>query len=328
VGETARRIGLFFHSALVCAVLAGCNTIATAPDQEDGRGPDVIEKVRSIDLLPRSPSEVQQADLSTGRRAKPIIYAAEPVGATRDGASIQQPPLTGAGRDSIELNFENAAVASVAKVVLGDMLGVGYVIDPRVQGTISLSSGRPIPKSEVLFALENALRVAGIALVRDNAAYRLMPQAEAVGAGNTDAPERTEPGYGLSIVPLQYASAQMLIKLVENFGTKAGMLRSDPSRNLILIQGTGSERRTAIDLLLGFDVDWMQGQSVGIFPVENSNPEPIIAELEKIIDSGEGGVTQHVVRLQPIGRMNAILAVTRQHQQCTFLDPRLLREVW
>jgi len=199
------------------------------------------------------------------------------------------------------------------------MLGVGYVIDPRVQGTISLSSGRPIPKSEVLFALENALRVAGIALVRDNAAYRLMPQAEAVGAGNTDAPERTEPGYGLSIVPLQYASAQMLIKLVENFGTKAGMLRSDPSRNLILIQGTGSERRTAIDLLLGFDVDWMQGQSVGIFPVENSNPEPIIAELEKIIDSGEGGVTQHVVRLQPIGRMNAILAVTRK--------PEVLRRI-
>ena len=29
-------------------------------------------------------------------------------------------------------------VASVAKVVLGDMLGVGYVIDPRVQGTDQL----------------------------------------------------------------------------------------------------------------------------------------------------------------------------------------------
>src|SRR5262249_14439002 len=29
-------------------------------------------------------------------------------------------------------------------------------------------------------------------------------------------------------------------------------------------------------------------------------------------DSGEGGVTQHMVRLQPIGRMNAVLAVTRK----------------
>jgi general secretion pathway protein D len=56
----------------------------------------------------------------------------------------------------------------------------------------------------------------------------------------------------------------------------------------------------------------MRGQSVGIFPVQNSNPEPIIAELEKILDSGEGGLSQSIIKFQPIGRMNAVLAVTRK----------------
>ena len=107
------------------------------------------------------------------------------------------------------------------------------MIDPRVQGTISLSSARPIPKSDVMFALENALRIAGVALVRDNAAYRLMPQADAVGAGSVDNAERTEPGYGISIVPLQHVSAQTVLKLVDSFATKPGMVRADASRNLI-----------------------------------------------------------------------------------------------
>ena len=59
---------------------------------------------------------------------------------------------------------------------------------------------------------------------------------------------------------------------------------------MIIIQGSGAERRTAIDTVLSFDADWMRGQSVGIYPVRNSAPEPIIAELEKIMDAGEGGL--------------------------------------
>jgi general secretion pathway protein D len=319
VGKKARRISLLVQFAVASALLAACNTMSGVADLENAHEPDVLERIRSVDLLPRTPNQVQQTELSTGRRAKPIIYQAEPPDDTSQTASVRQTAQSVARGDSFELNFENVAVASVAKVVLGDILGVGYVIDPRVQGTISLSSARPIPKTDIPFALENALRVSGIALVRDNAAYRLMPQADAVGTGAADTPESTEPGYGISVVPLQYVSAQMLLKLVENFGTKAGMLRADTSRNLVLAQGTGSERRTAVDLLLSFDVDWMRGQSVGIFPVENANPEPIIAELEKIIDSGEGGVTQQMVRLQPIGRMNAVLAVTRK--------PEMLRRI-
>jgi general secretion pathway protein D len=56
----------------------------------------------------------------------------------------------------------------------------------------------------------------------------------------------------------------------------------------------------------------MRGQAVGIFPIQSSNPEPIIAELEKILDSGEGGLSQNVVKFQPVARMNAILVVTRK----------------
>ncbi len=319
MGRTARRIGLFVQGILFCALLAACNTMTGVAEKDGTQDPDVFDKVRSIDLLPRYPNQIQQAQLATGRPAKPVIYPAEPAGEPLQPASAQPTSPAAASGDGFELDFNNSPIASVAKVVLTDILGVGYVIDPRVQGTVSLSSARPIPKSDVLFALENALRIAGVALVRDNAAYRLMPQADAVGAGPADTAERTEPGYGISIVPLQYVSAQTVVKLVDSFATKPGMVRADVNRNLILIQGSGSERRNAIDLVLGFDADWMRGQSVGIFPVQNGNPVQVIAELEKIVDSGDGGMTQNVVKFQAMPRTNAVLAVTRK--------PELLRRV-
>jgi type II secretory pathway component GspD/PulD (secretin) len=92
--------------------------------------------------------------------------------------------------EGYDLNFDNAPVATLAKVILGDILGVGYIIDPRVQGTVTLASGRPVSKSDILFVLENALRLSNVALVNDGWGYRLIPIGEAIGSGRVDGVSR------------------------------------------------------------------------------------------------------------------------------------------
>ncbi len=240
------------------------------------------------------------------------VRAAMYEGTEVTGVSDDRPQMAASG-GGFDLNFENTPVATVAKVVLGDILHVGYTIDPRVQGTVSLVSVRPVPKSDIVFVLENALRLSGVVLLRDTSGYRLTPLGDAVGAGRVDAASASpEPGFGVSVVPLQYVSAQTLLKLMDSFATKAGAVRADVGRNLILVQGTGPERRTAVDTVLSFDVDWMRGQSVGIFPISSGSPAPIIAELEKIVDSGENGLSQNVIKFMPIARLNAVLVVSRK----------------
>ena len=278
-----------------------------------------MDRVRSLDLLPRFPQQGASAGQSgVGANAKAQVYP----GVTIPAVEGAEPRPTPSG-EGYELNFENTPIASVAKVVLGDILATGYTIDPRVQGMISLSSGRPVPRSDLLFVLENALRLSGVVLVKDVQGYRLIPLGDAVGAGNLDTAEaRAEPGYGVSVVPLRYVSASTLIKLLDSFATKPGTVRADTTRNMLLIQGSGAERKAAIDTVLGFDVDWMRGQSVGVFPVRFSSPEPIVTELEKIMDSGDGGLSQNIVKFQIVARLNAILVVTRK--------PNLLKtaETW
>src|ERR1700738_5042997 len=291
---------------LSASLLTSCNsaTIGSADTAEI----DVLDKVRSLDILPRQPQQMNGGQPSTGQRSRAAVY---------DGTEVTdipetRPQPTGSG-SGFDLNFENTPVTTVAKVVLGDILGTGYTIDPRVQGTVSLVSVRPVPKSDVIFVLENALRLSGVVLVRDTAGYRLTPLGDAVGSGRVDAAAASpEPGYGVSDVPLQYVSAQTLLKLLDSFATKPGTVRADTTRNILLIQGSGAERRAAVDTVLSFDVDWMRGQSVGIYPIANSAPEPIIAELEKIMDSGESGLSHDVVKFQSMNRLNAILVVSRK----------------
>jgi len=307
------RVAVSAFCLASAVALSACNLTGV----DEGRPPDLIDKIRQIDLTPR---QLGRGDDSTARAQAPRALVVE--GQVGGPAGNEPLPPMSPGSEGFELNFENTPVSTVAKVILGDILGLGYTIDPRVQGTISLASGRPVPKSDMLYALETALRINNVVLIRDATGYRLVPAGEAVGGGNLDrsaAGQPPGPGYGITVVPLRYVSAATLIKLLDNFATKANMVRADAGRNVLIVQGSSVERRAAVEIVLSFDTDWMRGQSVGIYPVRNSTPEPLIAELEKIIDNGEGGLSQGMVKLQPVSRLNAIMVVTRK--------PELLRTV-
>ena len=291
-------------------VLAAC--LLHDPSDEakpnDVRAQSVTDQVRAVDLSPKTPFPTNDGGIGNPPPSAAAVYLGDttaPVRAATDAGAD-------AGSDGYDLNFENAPVTTVAKVILGDILGTGYTIDPRVQGTITLSSGRAVSRADVLFVLENALRMSNVTMVRDRGGYRLIPAADATGSVFVDTDEATRAGYGVSVVPLRYVSAQAMLKLLDGFGVKPNAVRVDNTRNLVIIQGTGPERRSAVETILSFDGDWMRGQSVGVFPIHNSTPEPIITEIEKIMDTGEGGLSQNLIKFQPVSRLNAILVVSRK----------------
>jgi len=300
-------LSTFGALVMIATTLAAC--FATVREDEM-RSPDVMDRVRSLDLSPRAPRAAEPTGNPSDRRRPIVVEGGKTPSEATETLAQAGATASGSGYD---LNFENTPVTNVAKVILGDILGVGYTIDPRVQGTVSLASGRPVAKGDILFVLENALRMSNVVLLRDAAGYRLMPLGEAIGAGAIDRDAASaDPGYGISVVPLRHVSAATLIKLLDSFAMKAGAVRADSARNMLLIQGTGPERQNAIETVLSFDADWMRGQSVGIYPIHNSAPEPLITELEKIVDAGEGGLGQNVIKFHPISRSNSILVVARK----------------
>ncbi|CAL8975140.1 Type II secretion system protein D [Rhodoplanes serenus] len=310
---TARSISIVIGAVAVAAVLIGCSMPDVPFYRGETRPPDVVESIRRLDIQPRQPTDAGSGSSGMSATPRPVIYpGTEPVTVTQERADGLVGGDVPAGTDGYDLNFEGAPVTTVAKAVLGDILGVGYTIDPRVQGTVTLASGRPIPRSELPFVLENALRMSSVVMVRDASGYRLIPASDALGTGTAETGASAEAGYGITVIPLRHVSAQTALRLLDGFAVRSGAARAEATRNLLLVQGTSSDRRAALDTVLSFDVDWMRGQSVGIYPLRSSTPEPIIAELERIMDSGEGGLSQQLVKLVPVARMNAVMVVTKK----------------
>ena len=141
-------------------------------------------------------------------------------------------------------NFENTPVTTVAKVVLGDILGVGYTIDPRVQGSLTSPLAGRSRDQTFCSCWKMRYAVSNIVLVRDTAGYRIVPLGDAIGSAmSTMIRPGRSPATEFRVVPLHYVSVQTLIKLLDSFATKPGTVRADATRNMLLIQGSGAERR-------------------------------------------------------------------------------------
>jgi general secretion pathway protein D len=295
--------------------LPGCVT-SNASLPEDAAPRDAFNAVRNADFSPRFPTTDSRSDGSS-ESPKALLFPGadidpEPRRSNQDPtmrpASLQQAAFVKG--DGVEINFDGADVQTVAKYLLGDVLQLNFVVDPRVQGTVTLASSGPIPRKDVLPAFESVLRMSNAAIVRSGNLVKIVPITDA-GANGSVSAGAGEPGFGVSLVPLRYTSAETVAKTAESFLARPGSIRTVPSRNLLLIQGTTAERQATLDLVETFDVEWLRDQSVGVYPLKSTSPETMIAELEKIFETKEGGLGQGVIRFQPVSRMNAVMVVTK-----------------
>jgi general secretion pathway protein D len=312
------RVGIVFVQV---SVLAGCGMSQFISKLENGgtfNSSDAAATVRNTDLSAKSPTQFDERSGGSDQALKPLLFPGTPA----DVAPASPDPDSGTGirtasaqpisfsGDGVEMNFESADIQTVAKTLLGDVLQQNFVVDPRVQGTVTLASVGPIARKDVLPAFESALRMQNAALVHDGKFLKIVPMPEAA-EHTTISTGAGEPGFGISVVPLHYVSATTVAHTAESLIGKSGALRVDKARNLVFVQGTTSEREAALDVISTFDVEWLRNQSVGVYPLKSTSPETMITELEKVFETQDGGPGQGIIRFQPISRMNAVMVVTK-----------------
>jgi general secretion pathway protein D len=225
------------------------------------------------------------------------------------GMTIGQRPLTSFETEpdgSITLNFVNTDIREVISAILGDALKVSYTIDPRVQGTITVRTSQPLPAASAIPVLEDILSMNGAALMKTGDTYKIVPLEGASGGF------RTEPGYGVHVIPLQFASAAAMSSLLEPYVPPGRVLRTDTGRNVLLFAGTNREARELEELVEIFDVDWMTGMSFAIFPLKSSEAKTVAQELDRVFGQDLESEGAGIVQFVPIERQNAILVITAQ----------------
>lgn len=229
--------------------------------------------------------------------------------------TFREPPVAVSANGGVTLNFVDADITDVVAAILGETLGMNYEIDPRVQGTVTVRTARPVPRDAVIPALEEILAARGAALVRSDTLNRVLPleaAAATLGTAGFRSADRIDQGFGLYFFPLEFTYAQSLRGVLEAFVPPGRVLRADAQRNLLIFAGTSAEARDLESLIATFDIDRMAGMSFGLYPVRFADLPSLISELRAIFGADGESAAAGVVRFLPIERLNAVLAVSAQ----------------
>jgi len=226
------------------------------------------------------------------------------------------PKKPGAAPDGsgVTLNFEGASIRDVVKVIF-ETLKQNYVIDPQVQGEVTVQTSRPLTQDQLLPTLETLLRASNAVLVREGGVYRIIPAAGALQQSNlTPRLRGSRVGYGVRIVPLNYVSALEMQTIIAPLLPDGAILRADASRNLLMLAGTPQELNSVQDTIDTFDVNWLRGMSIGMFRLRSIDSQAVAAELNQLLGEGSGTPIAGLVRLVPLNKLNAVLVITPQKE--------------
>jgi general secretion pathway protein D len=223
-------------------------------------------------------------------------------------------PGSSSNADGITINLVGASVQEVARTVLGDILGVNYIVSDKVKGTVTLRTVRPVDKAGLMEIFDAVLRAEGAAMVVEGGVHKIVPAAEAAAGGAPLRPSRlgrpAVGGMATDIAPLKYVAATEMERILKSAAPAAGVLRVDSSRNLLVLSGTQSELAAMRELINVFDVDSMRGMSFGLFPIETSDPEAIASELDTIFGNDKDGPTKGIVRFIGNKRLKSVLVIS------------------
>ena len=208
--------------------------------------------------------------------------------------------------------------ASLTEMIdlLAKRLKINYILDPAVQGTVSIFTYGEVKPVDYMPLLETILRVNGDAMVKVGDLYRIVPvnrinQLPLAPMVNVD--PKTLPDderMVMNLMFLKYATATEIQNLVKPFLGEGAFVSVYEPANLLLIEDNARSMKRTMDLIALFDSDQFAGQRVRLFEVENSRPSDLQHELDQIFkayalsDKAAGSV-----KFIPVDRINTIIAV-------------------
>jgi len=304
-GNSLLRQHLVISTAAVFA-LAGCVS-ADAPSPRRPGPP-----VAASQSAPQQPAEVRLAPNGQDQAVEPTVQTGS--GRFVDSSAA----INRSGRGNIVVKLVDVEVGDAVQQVLGDTLGLNYVIEGDISGSVTIQTTRPVDQRTLLQMLGGALSSAGAVLINEGGFYRVAPldaagsASRVVGYGSSVTDLR--PGPGVQVVPLRHISATEMEKILRPIAGEGAIARVDTARNLLILKEDSRNLASMLDMVDLFDVDYMAGMSFALIPVKNTAASNLVYELEQLFGAKSDSPMAGLVRFMPIERLNSVLAIASQPQ--------------
>ena len=245
------------------------------------------------------------------------VYTGSGVFINEEAARKKEAPVSADGE--IVLNFEGESIQSVIHTILGEVLQENFTIAPGVGGEVTFSTSSAVSRDQLLPILEMILQWNSATLVYKDGGYQVLPVANAI-AGNLSpriGDIEGAQGYQVMGVALKYIAATEMAKILEPYVREGAMVQTDQFRSMLFLAGTPDELANYMRIVQIFDVDWLKGMSVGIYPLHTVEVGAIITELQGIFGTEGDTPLAGMFRFVPLERLSSIMVITYQPEYLT-----------
>lgn len=180
------------------------------------------------------------------------------------------------------INVQSADIRAFIQDV-SKATGRTFIIDPRVQGTVTIAGGDPMPDDQMLDVFFTTLRAHGYVAVPTSAgAWRILPDEEAAQQPSGSGDER----FVTQVIRLKTKSAPSIVGIIQPLLGRGGKVNAAQSSNTIVITDFADNVRRLTTLVSELDRDT---DRIEVLTLQNSRATVLATALRDIVGSGGEG---------------------------------------
>ena len=194
-------------------------------------------------------------------------------------------------QEPVTLNFTNADIDAVAKT-LATLSGHNVVVDPRVKGTITLTSTVPVAPSQALRLFAAQLRTQGYSLVESAGLYLVVPEADAKlqsGGVSAGAVPASNGQIVTQIFQLNHENANNLVPILRPLISPNNTVNVNPGTNALIITDYADNLQRLARIVAALDVANATG--VEVIHLKHALATDLVPMLQRLLDSGAASNT-------------------------------------
>ncbi len=238
---------------------------------------------------------------------------AEPAGELKQGNSAAlkeiSPPRTQQvrHRPARLWNLQDADILSVINEVSQET-GKNFVVDPRVNGKISLISSKPIRQAEVYQVFLSVLGLLGYSAIPSGHVIKIVPNMES-GEASTAVASAGAPGRGdevvVRVIPLQNVSATQLIPVLRPLLPQWSNIAAYTPGNVLILLGRAANLSRIVHII--HDVDRASNSGIQIIPLHHASATQVATVLNNLQNAARASGETAVISIAVDERSNSIL---------------------
>ncbi len=224
--------------------------------------------------------------LSLGLSLAPALLG---LSLTHAAPPAKKAPAPQASQQPITLNFVNAEIESVART-LATLSNRNLVVDPRVKGTVNLTTELPVSPNEAWSQFLSALRLQGFAMVETKGLYKIVPEADAkLQGGNVQEIQGGQGGSGSGqivthIFKLNFEQANNLVPVLRPLISPNNTINVNPGNNSIIITDYADNLQRMARIIATLDVS--NASDVEVIQLKHAIAVDLAPLVLRLVESG------------------------------------------